>query len=196
MELVFQDRWIAVVAKPAGLPTQAGRDGDPGAYERLQAAHPYVGLHHRLDRPASGLVLFTLHKAANKPVSRALRAGLIHRRYRAVLYGDAPGGAWEWRVDGKPARTTCTRVGYGHGTTAVELVLHTGRTHQIRVHAAMSGAPVLGDRRYGAESGRAWPRLALHAWRLALAHPMTGEPLELTAPLPADLAEAWERAGG
>jgi 23S rRNA-/tRNA-specific pseudouridylate synthase len=81
-------------------------------------------------------------------------------------------------------------LGVARGRSAVRLRLETGRKHQIRVHAALAGAPVLGDRRYGDEAARAFPRLALHASELALAHPTTGERLTVTAPTPPDLP-AW-----
>jgi len=193
---VFRDRWLLVVSKPSGLPTQRTRADEDGLYERLVAEHGRVGLHHRLDRPASGLLLFTLDPSADRPVARALREHRIDRRYLAVLYGDVASGRWEAPVEGRPAVTEARRLGGAAGLTAVELRLHTGRKHQIRVHAALVGAPVAGDRRYGGVAGRRWPRLALHAWRLAFEHPFAGERLDLRAPLPDDLRALWLEAGG
>lgn len=190
--VVYEDDGLLVVAKPAGLPTQAPDGGGDNLFDRLRAARPYVGLHHRLDSGASGLVLFTLDPALNGAVSDLFRAHRIDRRYQAILAGWVEDGAWERPIDGKPARTDVTVAGRGGGRTAVALALHTGRRHQIRIHAALAGAPVLGDRRYGDESSRRFPRLALHAASLSLADPRTGAPIALSAPLPPDLAGAWE----
>lgn len=196
MQIVYEDRWILVVDKPAGLPTQGTRAGEPGVYELLAALHRYVALHHRLDRPASGLVLLGLDRAANPGLAQAFREHSIERTYLAVLAGELPRDCtWSWPVEGKPARTQVRLVSRASGFSAVELRLHTGRKHQLRVHAAMAGLPLAGDRRYGGEAGRAWPRLALHAARLSLAHPVTGALLEVEAPLPEDLRSLWELVG-
>lgn len=178
---VYRDRWLLVVDKPAGLPTQATRTGEPGLYEQLCATEPYVGLHHRLDRNVSGLVLLTLDRSVNAAIAEGFRAHTIRRTYRATLEGEVAAGTWSWKVDGKPARTEVTVLRQASGQTEVELRLHTGRKHQIRIHAAMNGTPVAGDMRYGGDLTQPGPRLALHAWRLELVHPVTGEPLVLTA---------------
>lgn len=192
---IFRDRWLLVVDKPHGCPTQRTRADEDGLYELLTARYGRVGLHHRLDRPASGLVLFTLDPAADRPVAEAFRRHRVQRRYLAVLYGDVADAQWTLPVEGKPARTDVRRLGGASALTAAELALHTGRKHQIRVQAALAGVPVVGDRRYGGVAGRRWPRLALHAWRLALDHPITGERLDLRAPLPDDLRLLWAQAG-
>lgn len=192
MTPAFEDRWLLVLDKPAGLPTQAARGGGDNLFDRARSGRPYVGLHHRLDTAASGLVLFTLDPAVNAAVARALREHAIERTYRAVLSGEVTSGRWDRPVDGVPARTDFTVVGARGGRAAVELSLHTGRKHQIRVHAALAGAPVLGDRRYGDEVARAFPRLALHAARLGWAHPETGAALVVESALPPELAAAWE----
>jgi len=197
MKIIFQDRWLVVVDKASGMPTQATKEGLPGLFERLKrSVGERITLHHRLDQPASGLVIFGAHPKANKSLARDFREHAIRRSYQAVLQGVAEPGPWSWPVGGKTARSNMTQVGQAAGLTAVNVQLHTGRKHQIRVHAAMAGTPVMGDRRYGAEAGRAWPRLALHASSLAFKHPVTGEQLVLEAPLPADLQTLWERAGG
>jgi len=193
---VFRDRWLLVVDKPCGLATQPTPERDDNLYDRLVAIETYVGLHHRLDRPASGLVLLTLDPDANASIAAAFRDHTARRTYRAVLWGDAADTVWDAPIEGRKARTRVRVVGRGNGFTAAEIALETGRTHQIRRHAALAGVPIVGDRRYGAEAGRAWPRLALHAFRLALAHPSTGAPMTFEAPLPADLTELWTLAGG
>jgi 23S rRNA-/tRNA-specific pseudouridylate synthase len=191
----YRDAHLLIVDKPSGLPTQAPRTGgDHHLYAMLQAQEAYVGLHHRLDTPASGLVLFTLDKRANRAIADGFRTGSIRRRYQAALVGD-PGaaGTWETDIDGRSARTHWRRLALGDGISIVEASLETGRTHQIRRHAVEHGHPVLGDRRHGGAAGRIWPRLALHAEHLALDHPISGEPLVIQSPLPPDLMELWDR---
>jgi len=194
--VIHRDRWLLVVDKPAGLATQPTRSGEANLFDRLREEEPYVALHHRLDRPASGLVLLAVHREVNAALARAFREHAVERTYRAVLYGEAVGGQWGRPLEGRPALTEVVRLGQGSGMTAVEVRLHTGRLHQIRRHAAMEGTPVAGDRRYGGEAGRAWPRLALHACRLSLVHPVTGARLVAESALPADLEPLWALAGG
>lgn len=191
---IWRDRWLVVIDKPSGVPTQATRRGEIGVYERLAAVERYVGLHHRLDQPASGLVLLTVDPAANAAIAAGFRDHTIGRVYRAVLVGDADDGVWDRPVDGRPARTFVRGLGHGGGLSAVELTLDTGRTHQIRQHAALAGRPIAGDRKYGGDAGRRWPRLALHAARLALAHPITGEALSFESAMPDDLRALWAEA--
>lgn len=192
----YADRWLLIVDKPAGMPTQGAPGGPPDLYATLKATERYLALHHRLDQGASGLVLFVRDVRANAAIAAGFRDHTITRTYRAILDGEVNDAIWERPLDGKDARTEVHAVGHGAGTTAAQIRLHTGRTHQIRRHAAMAGRPVLGDRRYGGEAGGRSPRLALHAWRLALTHPVTGAALTVTAPLPADLVELWRSAGG
>lgn len=187
--VVFSDRWLLVVDKPAGTPSQAGRDGRPGAFEHLKAEHGEVYLHHRLDTAASGLLLFARHAQANAPLTAAFRAHAVDRTYLAVAVGEVRAGLWSWPVDGQPARTEVEVLAAGSGLRLLRLRLHTGRKHQIRKHAAMAGAPLAGDKRYGGDASHAWPRLALHATRLALRHPVTEDAMAWESPLPADLAE-------
>ena len=181
--------------KPSGLPTQAPRGGGRNAFDLVRAAEHYAALHHRLDTPASGILLLSLRRAANAALAAAFRERRVDRRYLVVVLGD-PGadGAWSAPVGGRPAETRWRRLDAGAGMALLEAKLITGRTHQIRVHAVGAGHPVIGDRRHGGAAGRAWPRLALHAWRMALDHPLDGHRLRLTAPPPADLAELIGRA--
>lgn len=194
---IYRDRWLVVLEKPYGMPTQAraDRDGDD-LFGWLKATEPLASLHHRLDQPASGLVLFAVHPDANRGLTEAFRNHTIARRYRVVLAGTPRAAAWTWEVDGKQARSEVEVLGSDNGFCAARVSLETGRKHQIRIHASMAGTPVVGDRRYGAEAGRMWPRLALHAAELHLSHPVTGGALTLYSPLPDDLQELWELAGG
>lgn len=200
MRTVFADDHLVVIDKPSGLPTQATRQSPQGggdnAYDRLRAERPYVALHHRLDTAASGLVLFVVDPAVNAAVAAAFQGHRIARTYLAVAWGEVIDTVWTRPVDGKTARTEIEVVGAARGLTALRLRPITGRKHQLRVHAALAGTPLVGDPTYGGEAMRRWPRLALHATALGLAHPATGEALVLEAPLPADLEGLWREAGG
>jgi 23S rRNA-/tRNA-specific pseudouridylate synthase len=193
--IVHRDRWLMVVDKSSGTASQSPRGGGTNLFDELRERNQYVGLHHRLDTPASGLILFTLHKSANKRIAEGFSAHTIARGYQVVVIGD-PGerGTWDQPIDGKQATTHWARLGSGGGYSALSVQLQTGRTHQIRRHAADQGFPVAGDRRYGGAAGGLWPRLALHASSLALTHPITEEALSLSAPIPEDLASLWAQA--
>lgn len=191
---VFRDRWLVVIDKASGVPSQSTASDEPGIHEALLAEHAYVGLHHRLDQPTSGLLLFSLDPAANQGLAEAFRNHSARRTYLAVLQGHVVATHWTHALDGKAASTRVLALGNKNGMTAAQLDLDTGRTHQIRRHAALSGHPVIGDRRYGGDAGRAWPRLALHATRLQLEHPVTGQALDLNSPLPTDLQQLWSLA--
>jgi 23S rRNA pseudouridine1911/1915/1917 synthase len=190
----YRDAAILVVDKPAGLPTQATREGGRRhLYAMLQARQRYVGLHHRLDTPASGLVLVTLDPTANAAVHAAFERHEIRRAYAVAVVGDpGPSGLWDAALDGDAARTRFRRVATDGRRSVLDVELETGRMHQIRRHAADAGTPVLGDLRYGGAAKKLWPRLALHARALAFAHPIGGAPVAVEGPLPDDLVELWE----
>ncbi len=235
LDIVYQDRALAVVDKAAGMvvhPARGHRDGTlvnalmyhlddlSGVGGRLRP-----GIVHRLDRDTSGLLVVAKSDAAHLALSSALKRREIKRLYLAATWGhlaespvtiDRP-LARDPRdrtrmavVDG--GRRAVTRVRVREAWPAAELLdvaLQTGRTHQIRVHLAHLGHPVVGDATYGAGRERgmsgtvsAWarafaarvPRQFLHATRLAFTHPITGEPMRFDAPLPPDLAAAAEWA--
>jgi 23S rRNA pseudouridine1911/1915/1917 synthase len=192
-DVCYKDEAVLVVNKPSGLASQPMRDGRRShLHGMVQAAHGYAGLHHRLDTPASGLMLFTMHKRFNPTIAEGFRTHSIQRTYQAVLVGDpGDGGRWDHEIDGKSARTHFRRLSQADGMSLIEATLETGRTHQIRVHATQAGHPIVGDQRHGGAAGRLWPRLALHATQLGFNHPQTGERITVKAPLPADLAELW-----
>jgi RluA family pseudouridine synthase len=200
----FEDDWLLVVDKPAGLAAHAasGVEGpDLAALVRRHAAT--ASLLHRLDREASGLVLFGKRREANQVLQRQLESHAIERLYLAIAAGhlSRPEGVIDRAIPERslgraalrrkpppgalPARSHVRVVRLlDSGNSLVEVRLETGRKHQIRVHLASIGHPLLGDRRYG---GPPAPRLALHAHRISFTHPQTGAPLRLDAPLPADL---------
>ena len=163
-------------------------------------AHPV----HRLDRGTSGLLAVAKHAHAQEVLKNQLHTAAFRREYLAVCRGapspaagvvDAPLGPKPGslveqmvRPDGKPARTRYETLAVYGGRALLRLELDTGRTHQIRVHLAHLGHPLLGDFLYGTEDPDLIPRPALHSWRLALRHPITGKELLFTAPVPADMA--------
>jgi RluA family pseudouridine synthase len=159
------DDWIAV-DKPAGMPTQPARDREQRSLEELlRLQFREIWLVHRLDTPTSGVVLFARSAAAAATLSALFASGEIRKTYLAVLEGEIAGErVVDTPVQGKSARTTFRPLRVHGNTTLVEALIETGRTHQIRIHAASIGHPVAGDRRYGS-GGRA-ARLMLHAWQL------------------------------
>jgi len=204
LSIVHEDGDVLVVDKPAGVPSQATRDTVVGALDRMVAAvDAGARLFHRLDRDASGLVLFTRTAAARRRFAGWLRGGQLERRYVAAAWGHiaADAGRFERAIGpdprdrrrmsaglGRAARTVYRVARRGHApggapTTLVELDLETGRTHQIRVHLSDAGHPVCGDRLYG-PAGPVSPvtavdRLFLHGHRLA----WPGAPA-ITSPVP------------
>lgn len=175
------------------------------------------GIVHRLDKDTSGLMLVARTPDGYKGLTRAFSRRAVEKRYLAVLYGDpgpevrvdAPIGRHAQhrkrmtvREDGRPARSVFRTRERVPGLSLVEVEIETGRTHQIRVHAKHLGHPLVGDPVYGEARWKSLPprlhgplrsfaRPALHAWRLALDHPVGGERLELEAPVPEDLANLW-----
>ena len=189
----YRDDAVVVVDKPCGLASQPMRDGRRSHLHGLvQAEFGYAGLHHRLDTPASGLMLFSLKKQHNAAIAEAFRSHSINRTYQAVVVGD-PGssGEWQMQIDDKSAHTSFRRLASADGMSLIEVMLKTGRTHQIRIHSAQAGHPIVGDRRHGGAAGQLWPRLALHAIQLSFEHPQTRKPITVRAPIPVDLVELW-----
>lgn len=211
-DLVFvhRDDWIAVVDKPAGMATQPERSQRTGALEARVQQHigGVARAMHRLDKEASGLVLFGVRARAFAPLQQALTTGAIDRRYLAIVDGELRGeGTIRLRIARHPAdarRRTALPEGapagepacshwraLAHATwqrrplTAVELRLETGRTHQLRVHLSAIGHRIVGDAAY---DGLAFERLCLHAYALELPHPRDGQRLHLHAPIPGPLA--------
>ena len=191
--IVHVDDAIIVVDKPAGLvsaPTPEASRGD--LLDQLAKQFGEVYLVHRLDLPTSGLLVFARTRDANKRLGDLFKLHDVDREYRAVAVGTVAAQTIDRPIDRKRAVTHVTPLETLPGATLVACRLETGRTHQIRIHLAGIGHPLVGDRTHGGETERAFrprpPRLALHAAVLGFAHPVTGERVRWEAPLPADLA--------
>ena len=218
--LAFSDEHVIVVDKPAGVVTHPA----PGVVgPTLVAALRDLGLRggddeqrpgviHRLDRDTSGLLVLTRSDEAYEALGEQMRARQIEREYVALVRGrppsrrgtiEAPIGrdrndVGRMAVGGRAERDAVTHFELAEplvGSTLLHLKLETGRTHQIRVHLAAIGHPVIGDPVYGVPGGRlGLRRQFLHAARLSFTHPIDGRRMELTSELPPDLAEALEAA--
>ena len=234
--IVYEDSDLVVLDKPAGIVVHPAPGHASGTLVNALLFHVgglsgiggvrRPGIVHRLDKDTSGLMLVAKNDGAHRQLSVALKARAIRRRYLAAVWGhlreddvvvEAPIGRaagdrkrMAVTPGGRPARTRLHRLERWKAADLLRAELDTGRTHQIRVHLAWIGHPVVGDAVYGRgrESGMggsaaSWtrglaqlvPRQFLHATELELAHPRTGERLHFESPLPADLAAAagWAR---
>jgi 23S rRNA pseudouridine955/2504/2580 synthase len=214
LPVVFEDAALLVVDKPAGLAVHGGSGISYGAIESLRAARPQakvLELAHRLDRDTSGLLVVAKKRAALVELHRMLREGEVEKVYLAVAKGRWRGAQKEIReplhkyvtakgerrvsvgAGGVAAATRVRPLQVGAEFSLLEARLLTGRTHQIRVHLAHAGHPIIGDDKYGdfalnrrlAEEGVG--RSFLHASRLSFVHPLTGERLRLESQLPQDM---------
>ena len=216
--IVYEDEHLLVVDKPAGVVVHPARGHREGTLVQALAARASggedpqrPGIVHRLDRDTSGLLVVARSEEAHRRLKTALAARRIAREYTALVQGrppartgtiDAPIGRdrhVRTRMsidtdDPREARTHFTLVEALATSSLLHVRLETGRTHQIRAHLQAIGHPVCGDPEYGRAGRFGLTRQFLHASRLAFAHPITGEPLELRSPLPADLQAALERA--
>ena len=203
MRVVYADPWLVAVEKPSGLLSQSGLGPDlqDAVPARLRAAWGELRLVHRLDRDTSGLLLLARDADAHRALSRAFAERRVRKTYRADVWGQ-PAGLWgrieaplararrqppQHRVHplGRPSRTLWRRLASDGGTTRLALRPRTGRSHQLRVHLAWLGHPILGDPLYGHARSRAQaPRLQLHACGLVFPHPHNGERIALHSPPP------------
>jgi 23S rRNA pseudouridine955/2504/2580 synthase len=213
--VLFEDEFLLAIDKPSGLAVHGGSGVAHGVIEQLRAARPearFLELVHRLDRETSGVLLLAKKRASLLAMHEALRDRTADKRYVAGIKGrwrdemrrvrqslrKFTGGDGERRVavddDGQSAETVFRLLARNAEFSLVEAQLLTGRTHQIRVHLAHVGHPILGDEKYGdfplnkALRKRGLKRMFLHAASIRLPHPGTGAELEIRAPLAPDLA--------
>jgi 23S rRNA pseudouridine955/2504/2580 synthase len=219
--VLFEDEHLMAVNKPAGTAAHGGSGISHGLIESVRAARPnqpFLELAHRLDRDTSGILLLAKTRRALLALHRMLRDGEVDKRYLALVAGDwvndrqhvrlplarrqSAGGERRVAVDavdGAEAHTVFNlRRRYG-GFSLLEAELKTGRTHQIRVHLAHVGFPIVGDDKYGdfelnrraagGEFGVPLRRMFLHAWAVRLVHPVGGQPLRLECELDRDCAD-------
>ncbi len=209
--IVFEDEGLLVIDKPAGTAVHGGSGVSFGVIEALRAARPqarFLELAHRLDRDTSGLLLIAKKRNVLLSLHEMFRESKGSKHYLALVEGDwvnarqhirLPLTKWttqtgERRVkveaDGQVAHTIVSAQKRFDGYSLVDAELRTGRTHQIRVHLASTGFPIVGDDKYGRDETRTkfvklgFNRMFLHAHRLDIPHPLTQVPLALVAPLP------------
>lgn len=219
LAIVYEDDDLLVVDKEAGRvvhPAAGNWSGTllNGLLDRYpqSAALPRAGIVHRLDKDTSGLMVVGKTLVAITALVRAIAGREVQRRYLAIAQGkpaaatfsvDAPiGRDPQMRLrmavvgSGKPARTDVECLAAADGFSALRCTLHSGRTHQIRVHLSSRGLPLVGDRLYGGKPAFGIERQALHAAQLAFAHPRSELPLAFASRLPPDLAGAWLQLTG
>jgi 23S rRNA pseudouridine1911/1915/1917 synthase len=221
--VVFEDEHLLVIDKPAGLVVHPAAGHWSGTLLNGLLAHhagavnlPRAGIVHRLDKDTSGLMLVGKSRQAVEALVRAIAAREVQREYLALAQGAWRGPPVQ-EVDqtigrdthnrlrmavlrpdatsGKTARTTVTLLATQTQASLVACKLHTGRTHQIRVHMAWLGHSLVGDSLYGGRVQWGMARQALHAHRLRLAHPLSGAPLDFSRPPPPDLMAALAESG-
>ena len=220
--VLFEDDGLLVIDKPAGVAVHGGSGISFGVIEQLRQARPAartLELVHRLDRETSGLLLIAKKRSTLKNLQDQFRARDIGKTYLAMVQGkwtakqqliDLPlqkylvpqslaGGERRVRVvgpenpDGRRAITRVKLLRLVGADSLLEVAIKTGRTHQIRVHLAYSGHPILGDTKYGhfetnhKRSKLGLDRMFLHAWKIQFRHPVSGENLHIECPLPAEL---------
>ena len=215
LTIVFEDAHLMVIDKAAGLVVHPAAGHWSGtllngllAHHRAAAALPRAGIVHRLDKDTSGLMVVGKTLVAVTALVRAIAAREVHREYRAIVQGAATPARFsvdlpigrdpQSRIrmavlgSGKPARTDVECLVRADRFTGLRCTLHTGRTHQIRVHLAARGHPLVADPVYGGKPALGLQRQALHATRLAFSHPVTGESLSFEAAFPEDFDRAWK----
>lgn len=223
IDVVYEDDHLRVIHKPAGLVVHPAPGNWGGtllngllALDVKASEVPRAGIVHRLDKDTSGLMVVARTRQSMDALVSLIADRQVHRQYIALAQGSWAGPMLR-RVDaaigrdpanrlrmavvdlthqsGKSASTTLELLAQGEQCCLVKCTLHTGRTHQIRLHMAHIGHPLLGDQVYGGAARAGMTRQALHAWRLAFEHPMSGQPIDLRRDCPTDMSTALAALG-
>lgn len=220
--IIFEDDGFIVINKPSGIAVHGGSGVSFGVIEGLRADRPeskFLELAHRLDKETSGCLMLAKSRAVLIEIQQAMQNNNVEKSYLALVKGQWPKGKSTVnaplkknqlssgerlvRVDvsGKPSVTHFKVAQKYSEANLVEVTLETGRTHQIRVHCQFSNQPIAGDDKYGdrqfneSMKGLGLKRLFLHASRLSFRHPLSGEKIQLEAPLPDDLKSVLDKLG-
>jgi 23S rRNA pseudouridine1911/1915/1917 synthase len=221
-EILFEDKDLIVINKPAGLVVHPGAGHRSGTLVNALLHHcPTLsgiggkerpGIVHRLDKETSGCLVVAKNDVAHRELARQFAERTVEKIYLALVTGKLrkQSGVIDETIGrhpvhrqrmsvassrGRAAKTDYRVVRSGERASLIECRLHSGRTHQIRVHLHHLGHPVLGDKIYAARFARDFPRQMLHAWKLGFCHPRTGEWKNFVAPLPDDFEQAIVAAG-
>jgi 23S rRNA pseudouridine1911/1915/1917 synthase len=219
LQKLFEDEWLLVIDKPSGLPVHPGAgEKQETVLDIFRFHYPQInsmadqerpGIVHRLDKDTSGVLILAKSQAALEEMQRLFQEREMQKTYLALVKGqmrfrngtiDLPLGrstknrarfevVGEHREDRRDAITDFSVIRAFEKFTYVRLMPHTGRTHQLRVHLAHFGNPILGDILYGNRKQLDLPRLALHAYQIEFIHPFTHNSMRVTSPLPADLRQ-------
>ena len=219
LRLLFEDEHLMVIDKPAGLVVHPAPGNWSGTLLNGLLAHhvgaallPRAGIVHRLDKDTSGLMMVGKTLPAVTALTRAIAAREVHRHYLALAWGvpaqkqisiEAPIGRdpvsrvrMAVVANGRPSRTEVRCVAGHDGISALMCTLHSGRTHQIRVHLAHKGHALVADALYGGRAALGMQRQALHAARLRFLHPIRSVAMQFDALAPTDFAQAWQQVQG
>jgi 23S rRNA pseudouridine1911/1915/1917 synthase len=217
LEILFEDDDLLVLNKPAGIVMHPGAGHPQHTLVNALLAHcrnlsgiggkERPGIVHRLDKETSGCVVVAKNDATHRDLSSQFAARTMTKIYLALVAGTLrkPSGVIDKAIarhpvhrqrmsiarrQGRSAKTEYRVLRSGNEISLVECILHSGRTHQIRVHLHHLGHPVLGDKLYGGKRAGDYPRQMLHAWKLAFRHPRSGDEMSFDAPVPTDFADA------
>jgi 23S rRNA pseudouridine1911/1915/1917 synthase len=220
LDILFEDDDLLVLNKPAGLVVHPGAGQQTGTLVNALLAHcknlsgiggkERPGIVHRLDKETSGVLVVAKNDAAHRALCKQFAERTTGKTYLALVAGtprkssgtiEAPIARHPVhrkkmsvaRRGGRSAKTEYRVVRSGSDRSLVECMIHTGRTHQIRVHLHHLGHPVLGDKLYAGKRAGDFPRQMLHAWKLTFTHPHSGEHMTFEAPIPADFNEAMPK---
>jgi 23S rRNA pseudouridine1911/1915/1917 synthase len=207
LTVLFEDPHLLAIQKPAAMPVQADRTGDPDLLSILRATRrePSLELVHRIDRPVSGVVLLARTVDANARMNLLFRERSVVKKYLAIIEGALPGERNRWSLehalqhdarahrsrvqepggnDGALHRIQVVRIAQGDRYALIEVEPEGGAFHQIRAQLAAWGRPIKGDVKYGARRGEKDRSIALHARSISFKHPLTGAAIHLEAPVP------------